>query len=384
MSAAAPPLKAYELWPGNNFFFCDGHIITGPDVNSAMFTPFLIVIPVVVYFIWVCPDLWYHVHPAVVIVGATLAAMSLGSFMLTAFRDPGILPRRTEPDWEEVEVVQRELRERIGAQRTNSLSSSSRYLNHNFMRSRIPRSRDVEVNGMLVKIKWCDTCNLYRPPRCSHCSICNNCVERFDHHCPWVGQCIGRRNYGQFLTFVLSTTVLAWYVFATSIVHMDNVAVRGAANGEPDDWAHLTGYAFRSAPASVFLMFYTFLMVWFVFGLGVFHLYLVSINQTTYENFKFRYDDDNNPYHVGCGSNFAEVCCSMVPESKLRLREPIPDPDIRSKQFGMTSSDEDEDGGDASPDPMSSPRDEGADVESGMDSDAVSPGSISLVEGTSS
>ena len=337
---SGPPLKAFELWPGNNFFFCDGHIITGPDVNSAMFTPVLILIPCVVYFIWVCPDLWHHVHPSLVIIGATLTAMSLGSFMLTAFRDPGILPRRSEPDWDEVEVVQRELRERMGAQRTSSLTSSSRYMNHNFMRSRIPRSRDVEVNGMLVKIKWCDTCNLYRPPRCSHCSICNNCVERFDHHCPWVGQCIGRRNYGQFLTFVLSTTVLSWYVFSTSIVHLDNVAVRAVASGEQsNDWPELTAYAFRTAPASVFLMFYTIILVWFVFGLGIFHLYLVSINQTTYENFKFRYDDGNNPYHLGCGSNFGEVCCTMVPDSKLRLREPIVDLN-KSKEMGVISTDE--------------------------------------------
>lgn len=51
------------------------------------------------------------------------------------------------------------------------------------------------IRGIKFKIKFCATCHILRSPGVSHCKKCNACIEKFDHHCPWVGNCIGKNNY---------------------------------------------------------------------------------------------------------------------------------------------------------------------------------------------
>ena len=103
--------------------------------------------------------------------------------------------------------------------------------------------------------------------------VCNNCVERYDHHCPWVGNCVGQRNYRHFFRFIASAFALDIYIVTGSCLKLI---------------AHADGFGggVQSEPLTMVLAIVVVLKGAFVGGLCVFHTYLTATNQTTYDNIR--------------------------------------------------------------------------------------------------
>ncbi|WVZ51398.1 hypothetical protein U9M48_002549 [Paspalum notatum var. saurae] len=318
-SAAVATHRVYQVWRGKNRFLCGGRLIFGPDASSIVLTMALIMTPLALFVAFVSFRLAELIgKPLGAAVPAT--AMAVGAFdvvvlVLTSGRDPGIIPRNARPP------------DPDDAAAADSSAASPAAASSSGAPWSLPPTRDVYVNGSVVKVKYCHTCMLYRPPRCSHCSVCNNCVERFDHHCPWVGQCIGRRNYRFFFLFIASTTFLCLYVFAFCWVNLLLTAR-----------AYNVGVATAVAehsPVSGFLIAYTFVTAWFVGGLTAFHSYLVCTNQTTYENFRYRYEGKANPFNRGAAANVAEAFFAPIPPSRNDFRAKVSpaDPDAAALYY---------------------------------------------------
>ncbi|XP_030595177.1 palmitoyltransferase ZDHHC9 [Archocentrus centrarchus] len=289
-------VRKWEKLPGKNTFCCDGRVMMARQKGVFYLTLFLITGTCALFFAFECPYLAVSLSPAIPVFAVLLFLFVMAMLLRTSFSDPGVLPRALP---EEATFIEMEIEAANG-----NVPAGQRPP---------PRIRNVQINNQIVKLKYCYTCKIFRPPRASHCSICDNCVDRFDHHCPWVGNCVGKRNYRYFYLFTLSLSLLTIYIFTFDIVH---VVMRSVTGGFLN--------TLKETPGTVLEVLVCFFTLWSVVGLTGFHTYLISLNQTTNEDIKGSWSGKNrgqNPYsHKNIIKNCCEVLCGPTYPSVLDRR----------------------------------------------------------------
>ncbi|NXN58603.1 ZDHC9 Palmitoyltransferase, partial [Rynchops niger] len=313
MVARKKVVRKWEKLPGRNTFCCDGRIMMARQKGIFYLTLFLILGTCALFFAFECRYLAVQLSPAIPVFAAVLFLFAMATLLRTSFSDPGVIPRAL-PD--EAAFIEMEIEATNGTVPQGQRPP--------------PRIKNFQINNQIVKLKYCYTCKIFRPPRASHCSICDNCVERFDHHCPWVGNCVGKRNYRYFYLFILSLSLLTIYIFTFNIVYVAlkslKIGFLNTLKETPGTYpsTELGGCSQSLTLLTVLEVLICFFTLWSVVGLTGFHTFLVALNQTTNEDIKGSWTGKNrvqNPYsHGNIVKNCCEVLCGPLPPSVLDRR----------------------------------------------------------------
>ena len=266
---------------GNNKIICNNKLLLGNKYYHIIISFILITIPVILY-IFTMFKIFTFSSIILAIISIIFYIPIIIFLFIGACSDPGLVERNNE------------------------------YAFYDNRKSVIK----MNIKGHMVNLNYCYTCFHFRPPRTSHCAECDNCVENFDHHCLWLGTCVGKRNYKYFYYLLSLTSVLCFIVVISSVILLIKF-FRNYFKEKDNDI--LLIIIFLCVVGFIALMF----LIFFLIKLLFLHTYLVSAGLNFYEYIKKNYfvTLERKPYSRGCLKIVKNRLFTRVPTSKLNLSE---------------------------------------------------------------
>ena len=266
---------------GNNKLWCKNKLISGKKYYQIFLSIFLITIPsIIIISIQIKFYNKYSYKSLIpIIIISILYIISVFCSLRGGFTDPGILSRQNK-DFD-----------------YNLNKNSIRYI----------------INGNILNLNYCYSCSLFRPPRTSHCAVCDNCVERFDHHCIWLGNCIGKRNYKFFYFLILTINLNAFFQICYCIYL---ICFHGKKSRKKDKFDFIVIFSM-----SFVLLFDVCFILFFTGKLLFVHTYLIFKNLTFYEYIKKKWNKPPgiNLLYKGICYSWKRVICFFSSKSTLSI-----------------------------------------------------------------
>ena len=253
---------------------------------------------------------WHHISPAIPIIFAYVFFICFSSFLHGSLTDPGV------SNMSVVGLACADLFQ-IFPRHIQSFPPNEDPLaigppTNDWVMVRLATSQTAAMD---VPVKYCKTCNIWRPPRCYHCRVCDNCVETLDHHCVWLNNCVGRRNYRFFFAFVSSGTILALLLAFASLGQV-------IAYSNQRNVSFVRAMNENRVPFAMFI--YGVLGFVYPSSLWVYHLMLTGRGETTREYLasrRFKKADRHRPFTQGnVFKNWIAVLGRPRPPTYMRFK----------------------------------------------------------------